>query len=434
MASTAMLRQVKVTNLVPTSQFLMYSNSRENSLFSGQNWFDVAENIKQKLKAEVASIDGDRLLNTSVDDLCDYLVEKYSIDIPTLRRDEILADQRETQIDVRNMPNSFARYTGYAAPVPGIEVEILVPFDGDGSVFKIQPTSWTSMPLIANVLSGNLSMVSRGANLNAGEIRTNTDRTLDGIESYLATIRRDAASLALALQSIARQSIEKRRQSLLSNQNLVASLGFNLRERTDAPKTYTALEVRRKITPKPPAASTKPYEPEPTLDLANYDHILAVIQSMVTVMERSPSAFVSMDEEALRTHFLVQLNGHYDGQATGETFNYEGKTDILIRSDGKNIFIGECKFWSGAKKLTETIDQLLGYSSWRDTKVAIIIFSRNKDFSNVLSVLDETTKSHPNFKRTLSQQSETSFRYVFAHRDDPNREMILTAMAFDVPK
>jgi hypothetical protein len=29
--------------------------------------------------------------------------------------------------------------------------------------------------------------------------------------------------------------------------------------------------------------------------------------------------------------------------------------------------------------------------------------------------------------------SETSFRYVLAHRDDPRREMILTILAFDVP-
>jgi len=40
---------------------------------------------------------------------------------------------------------------------------------------------------------------------------------------------------------------------------------------------------------------------------------------------------------------------------------------------------------------------------------------------------------HLNYKKALKQPSETSFRYVFAHRDDPNREMTLTVMAFDVP-
>jgi hypothetical protein len=141
-----------------------------------------------------------------------------------------------------------------------------------------------------------------------------------------------------------------------------------------------------------------------------------------------------MDEEALRTHFLVQLNGHYEGQATGETFNYEGKTDILIRVDGKNVFIGECKFWGGPKKLLEAIDQLLSYSSWRDTKVAVIIFNRNKDLSRVLETLKAAVLSHPNCKRHVDIHKETTFRYIFSHRDDVNRELILTISVFDVPK
>ena len=80
-------------------------------------------------------------------------------------------------------------------------------------------------------------------------------------------------------------------------------------------------------------------------------------------MERSPKAFRDMDEESLRWQFLVPLNSHYEGMATGETFNYTGKTDILIRYEGKNVFIAECKIWRGAEAFVETIDQLLGYTS-----------------------------------------------------------------------
>ena len=141
-----------------------------------------------------------------------------------------------------------------------------------------------------------------------------------------------------------------------------------------------------------------------------------------------------MDEESLRSHFLVQLNGHYEGQATGETFNYEGKTDILIRSGGKNIFIAKCKYWAGPQKLTEAIDQLLSYSSWRDTKVAVIVFNRNKGFTKVLESIRSTTNKHSNCKRELDKRSETSFRFIFSHRDDTNRELTLTIMAFDIPQ
>ena len=183
-----------------------------------------------------------------------------------------------------------------------------------------------------------------------------------------------------------------------------------------------------------PPASTTPYRPEPVLSAVDYEHILSVVTNMALVMERSPSAFTAMDEEALRSHFLVQLNGHYEGQASGETFNYEGKTDILIRAEGRNIFIAECKYWNGAKKFGETIDQLLGYVSWRDTKTAVIIFNRNRNFSHVIETVPDAVKEHPNFKRAVDNDGEGRSRYVLAHRDDKNREMILTVLAFDVPR
>jgi hypothetical protein len=167
--------------------------------------------------------------------------------------------------------------------------------------------------------------------------------------------------------------------------------------------------------------------------MAQYELILTIISNMVLVIERSPETFHRIKEEDLRQHFLVQLNGQFEGQATGETFNFQGKTDILIRQNGKNIFIAECKFWRGAKVMVETINQLLGYASWRDTKTAILVFNRGKKFSEVVNTIPEIVKQHPNFKRTMPAAGETNTRYVFRHQDDPNRELILTVMAFNVP-
>lgn len=62
------------------------------------------------------------------------------------------------------------------------------------------------------------------------------------------------------------------------------------------------------------------------------------------------------------------------GKATGETFNRAGKTDILLREGDRNVFIAECKFWKGPKAFGEAIDQRLGYTMWRDSKTAILVF------------------------------------------------------------
>lgn len=139
-----------------------------------------------------------------------------------------------------------------------------------------------------------------------------------------------------------------------------------------------------------------------------------------------------MSEEDLRQHFLVQLNGQYEGQATAETFNYEGKTDILIRHQGKNLFIAECKFWNGPASLIKAIDQLLGYVSWRDTKTAIILFNRTKNLSSVLQQIPDVVRKHSNFIRE-EPSPETRFRFALHHRDDPDRQIVLTVLCFDVP-
>jgi len=406
---------------------------QSNYLFSNVDWFSVQDHQRKQLTDEVAGFDGNRLLNTSADDLSGYFENKYSINVPVLRENEIVADQRETQIDVSRDPMRDIRDSSRPFYIPGTIVEITVPFDGEAEAFKVQPTTYTSSPPIGEVKGSSLVLRIQGTDLNAEQVRGSIDRSLSEIKSHLETLRKDAAGLNSQLRQLAREAIDRRRNKLLENQSLVSSLGFPLKERHDAPKTYVAPEVRRKITPALPPASTAPYKPEPALSVADYEHILSVIQNMAQVMELSPSAFATMDEESLRSHFLVQLNGHYQGGATGETFNYEGKTDILIRAKGKNIFIGECKYWGGPKKLLETIDQLLSYSSWRDTKVAVIIFNRKKNFTAVIDAIQPTLETHPNFKRSIGRQSETSFRYTFAHRDDPNREMTVTMMAFDVP-
>jgi hypothetical protein len=406
---------------------------RRNYLFSKVDWHSVQENQKQTMSAEISNLDSNRLLNSSVADLCDYFEEKFSIVVPVLIEDQIVADQHEAKIDVSQ--DRMRHISDRSRPfyIDGTEIEIMVPFEGEAEVFKIQPTTFTLSPPVADIGENKLFITITGIDLKPEEVRSKIDRTISEIKSSLTHLQNSAAGLNGQLRGLAETQINRRKEKLLADQDLVSALGFPLKQRPDAPTTYVAPEVKRKITPVLPPASSEPYTPEPILSDDDYDHILSVMENMAHVMERSPSAFKTMDEEALRSHFLVQLNGHYEGQATGETFNYHGKTDILIRVDDKNIFIGECKYWGGPKMLTDTIDQLLGYSSWRDTKVAVIIFNRRKNFTAVLDSIAGVVESHENYKQTIGKNGETNFKYIFSHKDDPQREMILSIMAFDVP-
>ena len=167
---------------------------------------------------------------------------------------------------------------------------------------------------------------------------------------------------------------------------------------------------------------------------AQYEQALSSIQQMALVMEQAPGSFTTMGEEDLRQHFLVQLNAEFKGEATAESYNRQGMTDILIRKDGQNLFIAECKIWSGKKALGEAIDQLLSYTTWRDTQVALIIFNRNRAFSDVLVKMKEAVGEHPQFDRWEEYKAETGVRCILRRLDDPKREITLTVLAFDIPK
>jgi hypothetical protein len=376
--------------------------------------------------SEIQQINPDRLLNTPVDDLVDYIAAKYRIEVPVLHRDRAVVDEpKETFIEV----NDYGRLIR----VPATLVTLTVPFDGEKEMFFVRPSTFDLGPPRAAVTGEAVVLRLTVRNSEQDRVKDTLNGVLNDIDRYLGWQRSTIEGFNTNLPTQARQSIEARRERLLRDRNLVSSLGFPVKPRADAPMTYAAPQVRRKIEPKLPPAAATPFKPEPVLQEAHYKHILDVIDNMTIVMERSPTAFAEMGEEDIRQHYLVQLNGHFEGQATGETFNHQGKTDILIRVEGKNIFIAECKFWRGEKQFTETVDQILSYLSWRDTKAAIILFNRNKDFSQVLAKIKEAVAAHPHRKHGPKVESETRFRYVFGNPSDHSREIVLTVLAFDVP-
>ena len=404
-----------------------------NLLFSNYYLESVLDRQDQNLSSEVASLSEDQVLNSSPDDLCKYFVEKYTVEPVVIDETAIEIDYGAAKVDVshRIEYNVFDRST--PTLVTGTRITFFVPFSGDPELFKCKPSSFSLNPPRGEIRGSQLIFTYDRTIQDAPAIEGEFERARKNVKDYLGWIARDVEQFNSTIYGKASQHITARREKLLQDRGLVERLGFPLRRREGVPTTFVTPEVKRRIVPQLPPASTSPYKPEPALGMEDYEHILSVLSNMVVVMERSPRAFKDMSEEDLRTHFLVQLNGHYEGQATGETFNYEGKTDILIRADNRNIFIAECKFWTGLSGLKDTLDQLLGYTNWRDTKTAILVFNRDRKMSTVLSRIPEVIREHPSYKADRPNTSETGFRYVFGHRDDANRELTLTVLVFDVP-
>jgi hypothetical protein len=405
-------------------------------LFNKVSIIDVLENQKREINVRIQSLDPNYVLTTSEDDLVAWLIEGLRFDLPVLDEEGISVDYGEKQIDVSRDPMRFITDRSRPFFLAGTQVTFIIPFAGDAHWFDIQPQNFTfsSGGSKAEAVHNEIHVTYAGTNLEGAAAKLRFEEELRLLKQNLQSLQTAADRRNGELEQEIRGQVRQRKEKLLRDAQMAASIGFPVRRRDGVPATYAVAVQKRKPKISRPSSSTGKFKPEPVLAMEEYENILGIIRSMVHVMERSPKAFETMGEEDMRTQFLVQLNGQYEGRATGETFNAEGKTDILIRAEDRNVFIAECKIWKGEKQLLDAIDQLLSYLCWRDTKAALIIFSRNATFSEVLGKIPEIISKHDCYKRQLNDPDESSFRYVFCQPGDRNRELILTVMAFNVPR
>ena len=408
-------------------------NTSVVTVFAEYDLSAALENQHDQVKVAVEKLSREDILGVSEGDLVAHLVSRFEIQVPTLHRDAMYIDEKETKVDVSGDPSRDV-WGGRRVLLPATEVKIVVPFSGESDLFRFRPNQFSYSPPRAVIGSGTISLVYTEQTVNADAIKSRMESDLASIETWLGWQRAQVSSFNERLPALVESEVAARRDRLLAAEGALTTIGLPVRREGDDLTTFVIPEVKRrpKITVPQPRAK-EPFAREPTLDVSTYDDILKIIENMARVMEQSPHAFADIDEESLRFQFLVPLNGHFEGSATGETFNYEGKTDILIKSNGRIVFIAECKFWTGTKAFAKTIDQIRGYLSWRDTKAAILLFVRNRDFSAVVDQIVPTVEAHEGWKRTVSQTGETSFRFIFGHRDDPNREITLSVLLFPVP-
>lgn len=162
-----------------------------------------------------------------------------------------------------------------------------------------------------------------------------------------------------------------------------------------------------------------------------YEQALAVLRNARNALERTPSMTANLDEEKIRDLLLVLLNAQFEGAAAGEVFNAAGKTDILIRTGDRNVFIAECKIWGGLAKFRAALEQLLSYLTWRDTKAALLLFIRSGVPTTVITKSIAEIRKHENYKRTRDTAEDGErYDFVLHANGDPNREIRLAFLPF----
>jgi hypothetical protein len=403
--------------------------------FSDGDTFATFRNLIDKVEQEIQSLDNEYVLKASQIELENYYIDKVIISPLILHVEErYIANQTGAQIDVSH---DFRRavFPGERAVVRGTRLDIAIPYEGDPTLWRIRPSTFSLSGYPEIEVRDDciiLSVSFPDDSADPDHIKSEIDRHIRSLASAIENLNRDVENHNRTAPQSIKSSIQRKRQLAESAIGAVAALGIPMKRR-DKPLTFTVPTKRRNSPVRRPKVPTEAYKPEPVLEEEEYQHILEVMRSMSLVIERSPAAFASLDEEAIRTHFLLQLNGHYEGSATGETFNAAGKTDILIRVENRNIFVAECKFWRGAKAFNEAIDQLLSYLSWRDTKCALLVFNKTKNSDAVRQKMHEVMKSRPECRKTVYCDPKGDARYIFVKESDPGREIIITTQLYDIP-
>ncbi len=397
-------------------------------LFADGDLSATIEGLRQKLMQEIQALSPGQLLPSDDDAVRQHFVSEFTIN-PVEIYDEhiVLIEPREVESDSDG--GDFGRRFRRKM----LEFRFEIPFAGDIWLFSCRPSTWSSVWPRARVEKRQAVVTFLRADRDGEAIKNEFSKELSKIKEYLSWQRPDIDRWNNALPELVRQQVEVRREKLVADKTLVDDLGFKVVRRGGSTSASVPIQRKQIIPPLPPARSGAVAVSDPVLETAIYEEILDTLDGMSVVMERNPSAFATVDEETLRTHFLVPLNSNFRGMASGETFNAAGKTDILIKHQDRILFIAECKFWKGPQSLSDAITQLLSYTTWRETKAAILLFSRKKDFSAVLSHIPEVFTKHPSHVRIAEYTKNTGFRFILRSPNDPQRHLTVTLLAFNVP-
>ena len=384
----------------------------------------------------VESIPEQQFGQTEIDRIVEHILSCFEVSPLVLLEDQKVMDHEEVQVDVAGDPRRDIRNRRGPYFVHGVRITVSIPYSGDSRLWAYRTNLSDWNPPRANIRS--LSRDSDGGHLDIvlelpSDMAENTSRvnqeignSLRGIKWYVQQSSGQVQSYNNGLQAQIQQIVDIRRTRLGKRIELAKALNIPLRQKPGAPDV-TQLTMKKRIIKSLPTKPNVP--PESAISDTDYEDILKIVRHEGRTFETTPATYAVHGEGGLRDIILAHLNGHYEGNATGETFRRLGKTDIRIEYENRAAFVAECKVWRGPKEITEAVDQLLSYLTWRDCKAAMVIFNKKvAQFSGIQATLPDVMSEHPNFLSKIAVAEAGEWRLRFRSADD--RDRIVTVHIF----
>jgi hypothetical protein len=392
-----------------------------------------------KVDEEVNNIPKNQFLFSRDQDIIDHIYSKIVVNPIELHLDSQEIETEEIQINYESRRGRSIYDVGRTIGIPGNRIIVTIPFSGDHILWKLKPSSWSSVfPLgvIRTTGKNDNGFIDIIFEVRSGtppeEIKHELDRNIGLIKDYLNNQLRDINPRNERLPELIRQAIIKRRERLEKQEGLIKHLNIPLKSKDGTPP-IRPIQVERRIVHQLPTPPKGGYKPEWAISDSDYEDILTIIRHEGRTFESTPSTYAVHDEEDLRNILLAHLNGHYKGGASGETFRKSGKTDICIEMENRAAFIAECKVWRGSQELLSALDQLLGYLTWLDGKTALVLFNKhNAKFSEIVEKVPNTIQGHSKLLKTLDERNPGEWRYKFASLEDENRHITIHVFLFNL--
>lgn len=320
-----------------------------------------------------------------------------------------------------------------------LEIIVTIPFEGNYNLFYCMPSRSTVVYLEKNVVIGksNIKATITLTQFDENAYFSEVNKIISTVSTNLPTIHAETKPWNDGLETLIQQALENRKGVVSKKFDFMEKIGLKVNPKSTeylVPPTITKKAIP---TPATETSKTVAKEKVPILQQEVYTDIREVLYNVGKAIERKPSIYKDKHEEDLRDIFLLFLETRYEATTgIGEAFNKKGKTDILLKyaKDGTNLFVAECKFWKGQKKLTEGIDQLLGYLTHRDTKTALIFFVDQKEMTSIVSTIKTEISNHKNYNKHIKDTYEHSISYEFTLPDDGDKKIQVEVMLFHFPK
>lgn len=390
------------------------------------------QELVNKINNTIQSANKEYILNIDEEEYITYLEDKYKfVPLEIDRKSENIAEP----IIKKDLRNSWELGGIYSVDV--YYFKISYSYTGSKELFRINPSTKTITYYNISLESDNtVSFVIQLTKLEENSFMRAKDEAYSSAFANVSNINKFVTNWNNRLRDIIKRQFKAVKDKYIKENSFFAAI--NVKTNKETSNVFSVPTVKKIEVPKPQLSGKRVYTPEPTIADSTYQDILDIVHSVGQSMERKPSLYQGKDEEALRDQFLLFLETRYEGTtATGETFNKQGKTDILLKyQDGSNLFIAECKIWHGQKQFLEAISQLFDrYLTWRDSKVAVMMFVKNKEMTNIVQTVKETVSKHDYFVEELDTTTkDSSFSYKFHLKDDKEKAVFLEVMLFHFPE